>query len=173
MVNMTREDIINNLQRLNMEMRDRGMYGEVALYGGAVMCLSFGSRNSTHDIDGIFEPTKEIRDIIDIVGRKYNLPADWFNDGVKGFLSSNNELIMFEQLSNLKIWTATPKYMFAMKALSCRLGNVNEINDIRFLIKYIGITSVDDAQAIIYEYYPRTRVLPKTYYMLEELLWSV
>ena len=57
-----------------------------------------------------------------------------------------------------------------MKVLSCRLDNVSEINDIKFLINYIGIISLEQAEQIVYEYYPANRVLPKTFYMLEELL---
>jgi len=54
--------------------------------------------------------------------------------------------------------------MLAMKLLSCRLDNQSEISDIRFLLRYCNVSSVSQAETIIYKYYPKNRVLPKTFY---------
>ena len=93
----------------------------------------------------------------------------WFNDAVKGFVSANNDMILFDRLSNLDTYVARPEYLFAMKAVSCRMDNEYELNDIKFLIKHIGITSVDQALAIISNYFPASRIKPKTQYMLMEI----
>jgi hypothetical protein len=145
------------------------MRGEIGVFGGAVMCIGLNAREMTHDIDAVFNPTKEMRQLIQEVAEENNLPKDWLNDGVKGFTSSNNDMFLFSQLSNLDIYMTRPKYLFAMKCLSCRMNNENELNDIKFLIKYLGITTVEQALSIIGEYYPSNQIKPKTQYMLMEI----
>lgn len=57
-----------------------------------------------------------------------------------------------------------------MKSLDCRTDNKNDIEDIKFLLEYLGITSVSQAEEVIYQYYPQKRLLPKTFYVLMEIL---
>ena len=59
---LSRQDIERLLKLLNDELRSESVTGEVYLVGGAVMCLAFGARESTRDVDGFFEPTKKIRE---------------------------------------------------------------------------------------------------------------
>lgn len=167
---MNRNEIWKYLEILNNKLYFHNVYAEIGVYGGAVMCLALNARESTHDIDAIFVPKYDVSKVINEITYEYNLYDGWFNDSVKGFISTNNDLVLFKQLSNLKIYMATPEYMFAMKVLSCRLDNRTEINDIKFLINHLGITSMRQAEFIIYKYYPQKRVLPKTFYFLEEIL---
>ena len=67
---MSREAIIDNLKSLNSELSALDVKGEIALVGGAVMCLVFKTRESTHDIDAIFEPKQLIYDCIGRVATK-------------------------------------------------------------------------------------------------------
>ena len=53
---MNKDDIIKYLIFLNDELQKRNVKGEICMVGGAVMCLCYGSRISTMDIDAIFEP---------------------------------------------------------------------------------------------------------------------
>ena len=58
---LTAEKIRELLAALNEELGARDVVGEIGLCGGAVMCLVFQARPATKDVDGIFEPTREIR----------------------------------------------------------------------------------------------------------------
>ena len=49
--------------------------------------LVYNARNSTHDIDAIFKPSSEFREIIAEIAEENDLDSDWLNDGVKGFLN--------------------------------------------------------------------------------------
>lgn len=170
---MNREGMIIALEALNTELSILGVRAEIGLYGGAVMCLVLNARQSTHDIDAIFEPRVEVRESVRKVAYKLGMKEDWFNDAVKGFVSNNNDMFLFSRLSNMDVYVASAPYMFAMKAVSCRLDNDNELNDIRYLIDYLGIQSAEQALDIISYYYPANRILPKTQYMLLELLGGI
>ena len=168
---MDREKIKQALFMINEQLAYSGARAEIGLYGGAVMCLVLNAREGTHDIDAIFAPKDVMNIAINNVGNQLGLPKGWFNDAVKGFVSANNDMVLFDRLSNLDIdiYVTRPEYLFAMKAVSCRLDNENELNDIKFLINYLDRSSVEQAVATIGNYFPENRVQPKTQYMLMEI----
>lgn len=157
------------LLKINDKLAAKGIRGEIGLYGGAVMCIAFNARESTHDIDAVFNPKYNIYQAAKELAEEYSLPEDWLNDSVKGFISENNELNLVTSLSNLAIYMASPQYMFAMKAVSCRTEHIAEIQYIKFLIRYLGIATTEQALAVIAKYYPSNRVTNKTFYFLMEL----
>ena len=167
---MNNKQILEYLDALNSELEVRGVLGEINLVGGAVMCLVFKSRESTEDIDAIFEPKKIMYECIKLVAETYHLPSDWINDGVKGFLSKSAEFVSYYKLSNLHIWTASPEYMLAMKCLSARMDNVNERDDIKFLLHLLQVKNLSQAVEIILKYYPKRLFQAKTQYAIEEIL---
>lgn len=170
---MSKQDILNNLIALDQKLIENDMTGEVDMFGGAVMCLGLDARESTHDIDAMFRPKTDIRKLIQEVADENNLPSDWLNDGVKGFISEDGTFERFGEdiFQNLTVFMASPEYLLAMKCLSCRslLDSPTEISDIKFLIKYLNLTSVEMVENIILEYYPESRYQPKTHYMLMEI----
>lgn len=166
---LTKEELIKYLNVLNEELKVRDVKGDIALYGGAVMCLVFNTRGFTKDIDAIFEPRVDMRKIIKEIAEDNNLSEDWLNDGVKGFISNNNDLVLFKQLSHLAIYHASAEYMLAMKVLSSRVGYSKDIEDIKSLLEILGIKSLTEAEKIVLKYYPVTRIPQKAFYLLEEL----
>jgi len=170
---MNETEIMKCLEALNENMKKNNIYGEIGLVGGAVMCLCYKSREVTRDIDAIFEPKSVMNKMIEVTASELNLPEDWLNDSVKGFLSDKAEFSEYVKLSNLTINAASPEYMLAMKCLSARADNVNETQDIKYLIKYLNIKSYDEVEEIILKYYPADRFLVKTKYLLMEVLEDV
>jgi predicted nucleotidyltransferase len=170
---MNNTDIMKCLEVLNENMKKKNIYGEVSLVGGAVMCLCYKSREVTQDIDAIFEPKAVINKIIQETAEELEMPSNWLNDGVKGFLSKDAEFVEYIKLSNLTINVATPEYMLAMKCLSARADNANEIEDIKYLIEHLEIKNYAEVQNIIFKYYPADRFLVKTKYLLMEVLENV
>lgn len=169
---LTKDKIIELFEKLNEKLKKQDEIGEIGIVGGAAMCLAYNARLATKDIDAIFQPTTEIREAVKEIAEEEDLPEDWLNDAVKGFFSNNQpekkELI---NLSNLKVWTPEPEYLFAMKALSARKESKDE-EDTRFLIKKIGIKNIDQALDILDKYYPN-KIPIKTVFFLEELLVPV
>lgn len=167
----SRRDIERLFERLNDELARRAITGEVYVVGGAVMCLVFDARASTRDIDAFFRPAKEVRAAARAVAAASELPDDWLNDAVKEYLSDKEDFHRYLDLSNLRVLTASPEYLLAMKCLAMRLGEgFHDEDDVRFLLRYLNLTDHREALEIVNRYYPRERVPQKTLYALEEML---
>jgi hypothetical protein len=98
-------------------------------------------------------------------------PDDWLNDAAKGYLSTRGAFTPYLELEHLTVATATPEYLLAMKCLAMRLGaEFHDEADIRFLLRYLNLTSYDETVAILDRFYPLKRYPQKTLYALEEIL---
>ena len=167
----SRRDIERLLERLNDELARREITGEVYVVGGAVMCLVFGTRASARNIDALFRPAKEVRAAARAVAIASSLPVDWLNDAVKGYLGDKEDFNPYLELSNLRVLTATPEYLLAMKCLAMRLGEgFHDEDDVRFLLRYLNLTDHRKALEVVSRYYLRERLPQKTLYALEEML---
>ena len=159
---------------LNDELAGQGITGELYLVGGAVMCLAYSARPSTQDVDGLFRPAAEVRQAAARVALRARLPAEWLNDGVKGYLSEQGDFAPFLELSYLKILLAQPEYLLAMKCLAFRIGaEFHDEDDVRYLIRLLDIRTSPQAIQVITRYYPLERFPQKTLYALAELLPAV
>src|SRR5688500_14384885 len=88
---LTRETILRGLKGLSDDLGKQCVTGEVCLFGGTVMVLAFTARLTTKDVDALFQPAQKIRELARRIGEELDLPADWLNDGVKGFISTRHE----------------------------------------------------------------------------------
>lgn len=168
---LEKKRILKLLELLNTKLSIDDVRGELYLMGGAVMCLAFNARPSTRDVDGYFKPKKAIGDAAREIAAEEGLNTDWLNDAVKGFLNSTPSFDSYLELSHLKIFTATPEYLLAMKCLAMRLGaEFEDENDVRFLLRYLNIQTYDQAIETIQKFYPIDRFPQKTLYALEELV---
>ncbi|MDE0241799.1 MAG: DUF6036 family nucleotidyltransferase [bacterium] len=166
MEELSARDIRHLFDRLNAELARTGVVGEVYLVGGAVMCLVFDARLTTMDVDAFFRPAREVRE----AARRVNFGTDWLNDAVKGFLSERGEFHPCLELPNLRVLTAAPEYLLAMKCMAMRIGReFHDIDDVRFLLRYLNLTGLDATLEIIGRYYPVERIPQKTIYALEEM----
>ena len=171
MIKFRRDEILSLLQLLDKELERDGVCGELYLVGGAVICLAFDARRVTRDIDGFFRPTHSVRAAAQRVARLKGLPDDWLNDGAKGFLSENGKFQEHLSLPNLRVLTASPEYLLAMKCLAMRIGGeFRDQEDVRFLLRYLNIERYDLAIETITRYYPLDKIPQKTLYALEEII---
>lgn len=156
---------------LNAELAAKSIEGEVYLVGGAVMCLALDARPATRDVDAVFRPTRAIRQAAARVAAHAGVPKDWLNDAVKGFLSPQGEFDAYIELTHLRVFVARPEYLLAMKCASMRLGaEFHDLDDVRYLLRYLNIASAAQALAIVTRYFDADRLPPKTRLALEELL---
>lgn len=167
---LERDEIIQLFNSLNDELAADGVTGELYVLGGAVMCVALEARASTQDIDGYFKPTRRIRAAAKRVAAIAGVKDDWLNDAAKGYISEKGDFNSFLELSNLRIMTASPQYLLAMKCLAMRLGaEFHDENDVRFLLRYLDVLNYETAVDVISRYYPLERFPQKTLYALEEI----
>lgn len=157
---MEKEEIESCLGLLNDALAKQDVRGEVCLYGGAVMCLVYGARPSTKDVDAIFQPARVMREAIVKVGIENGLAPDWLNDAVKGFVVEHPKHLFLE-LSHLRVFVPEPDYLLAMKALSARADGTDR-EDVKYLVRQLGLKSAEDVFSILKQYYPNEQVRPAT-----------
>jgi len=168
---LTKADISRLFKRLDQELAATETKGELYLMGGAVMCLVFEARESTKDLDAFFKPVRVMRKAAERMAVDLGLDEDWLNDAVKGFLSTKADFDDYLELPNLKVLTASPEYLLAMKCLAMRLGEeFHDEQDVRFLLRYLNISRYEAAIELIARYYPIEQVPQKALYALEEIL---
>jgi hypothetical protein len=156
---------------LNDELAAEGVHGELYLVGGAVMCLAFDARHATRDVDGYFQPADLVRQAAGRVAARAGVADDWLNDAVKAFLSPRGDFDPYLDLDHLQVFVARPAYLLAMKCAAMRLGEeFRDLDDVRYLLRYLNITRVEEALEVVTRYFDADRLPPKTRLALEELL---
>jgi hypothetical protein len=172
---LTRETILRGLQALSDELGKQGITGEVCLFGGTVMVLAFSARLTTKDVDALFQPTQAIRELARRIADEQHLPADWLNDGVKGFISARHETMAgnLPQFPHLRLTMPVPEYLLAMKCMAARIGGTtdepSDVSDIIFLIRHLKLKSAKAVLDLVGQYYPASRIPVKTQYLVEGL----
>ncbi len=171
MTQLRKADIERLLRLLDAELAKEGVVGELYLVGGAVMCLVLDARPATRDVDAFFKPTQVVRRAAARVAARAGVPETWLNDSVKGFLSPRGDFAPYLELENLRVFTAVPSYLLAMKCAAMRLGEeFHDLDDVRYLLRHLDITTAPQALAVVTRYFDESQLAPKTRLALEELL---
>ena len=168
------EFILRALQLLSDRLQERGVVGEINIFGGTAMVLAFQARQSTKDVDAIFAPVDTVREAARLVAGELDLPLDWLNDAVKGFVSERPHFQKIEGLEfpSLRVQTPVPEYLLAMKVMAARGGLSGERGDgedIAFLIDFLKLKNSDEVLDIVQEYYDPARILPRSMYLVDEI----
>jgi len=158
MKTLTKRTIIRALRRLGELASDQEISLELSIYGGCAMMIAFNRRTVTRDVDAIFHPVDQVRPLIAQVASELGLPDEWLNDDVRQFLAPTGAMRDLPlDLPGIKVTVPTASYLLAMKALAGRRalpGYEGDAADLRFLIRKLGIQSVDEVQGHIDRYYP-------------------
>jgi hypothetical protein len=172
---LNREAILHALKTLSDELGGEGVTGEVCLFGGTVMVLAYSARLATKDVDALFQPAPVIRRFAQQIGEAQGLPANWLNDGVKGFVSTRHETTTGDlpQFPHLRLTMPVPEYLLAMKCMAARLGGTegaaSDLPDIIFLIRHLRLPTAAAVLEIVAQYYPASRIPAKTQFLVEGL----
>jgi hypothetical protein len=171
---LSKEHILAALSLLNDKLAGQGIIGELCLFGGAAMVLAFDARESTRDVDGIFVPKQKVAALAAEAGEELGLPEGWLNDGVKGFVSGNNDLTDegLPQYSHLRLMRPTAIYLLAMKCLAARVGGydlTSDADDVLTLCRHLKLKNADEILGIVSRFYPDSAIQPKTRYFVQEL----
>lgn len=97
------KDLRRLFELLSAELGKAGVRGELFVVGGAVMCLAYGARETTRDVDALFRPAGAVRAAAARVATQAGIEADWLNDAVKGYLSDRGGFAPFLDLEHLRV----------------------------------------------------------------------
>ncbi len=105
------------------------------------------------------------------VACRAGVPDSWLNGAVKSYLSPRGEYDPYLELEHLRVFVAQPGYLLAMKCVAMRLGEeFHDLDDVRYLLRYLNVSTLEEALAIVLRYFDEEQILAKTRLALEELL---
>ncbi|NOY94241.1 MAG: hypothetical protein GXP55_23940 [Deltaproteobacteria bacterium] len=167
---LTDADIRAALARLGALALRAGAEVRLVAVGGAVMVLKYRHREATKDVDAIFDaphPTAPIRRWAALVATELSLPADWLNDGAKGFVGESPEA--GEEIFSapgIRVMSALPEVLVASKLAAFR-DAVDRSDARRILQDFTG--SKLEAWRRIEPHVRPTAALTKACYAFEEI----
>ncbi|KJS15317.1 MAG: hypothetical protein VR69_14550 [Peptococcaceae bacterium BRH_c4b] len=168
---LTKEDILRFLNMLNDELQILNIKAELTLFGGSVMCVAFEARPATRDVDAVFKPKSKVYKIAnDKIAPIYGLPHNWLNDAVSRYISYFGEKEAFLNLSNLSIYVPKPEYFLAMKCLTSRIDFSSDIEDIKYLLDFLHISSYEQVTEIFDKFYPKGYTLDEVEEIIQKYL---
>ena len=151
---------------------------EIAVYGGSALMLASNFRFSSEDVDiAVFTgawPAWLTRAVARI-GETLGLSPDWLNDAVTVHLSPyadpSRDHLAFgtfprgDEPVGLVVFVPTADYLLAMKLKALRVldpvKGASEAADIRHLMAVTGVSTADEALAILERFYPRSAAAPE------------
>lgn len=168
---LTRARIIQALNLLGELAEQENVTLELCLFGGSAMMLAYSARETTKDVDVIARPSEVALRLARDVAQRLKLVESWMNNDVRRFVSDQGTFAPLEiqeleaaAQRRLKISRASAGYLLAMKCLAGRSplpGFPGDIADIKFLIRKMGIRTLDQVQEQIDRFYPNDALTPK------------
>ena len=133
----TKENLDIYLKELAKEFRKRGgkaMPAEIVLVGGAAILTNYGFRDMTTDIDAVIHAASSMKDAINYVGDKFDLPNGWLNSDFMHTGSYSPKLDEFSLYYKsfygvLSVRTISAEYLIALKLRSGRKYK-NDLSDV-------------------------------------------
>lgn len=124
----TKDNIDLYLKEVAREYRKQAgkkMPAELVLIGGASVLINYGFRNMTTDIDALIQTASAMKDAINRVGDRYDLPHGWLNADFTNTDSYSVKLsqfsVYYKTYANIvTIRTVAAEYLIAMKLRSGR-----------------------------------------------------
>ena len=167
MQELTKDEMLMYFEEINRRLATLDKHGEILIAGGAALTMVFNARNSTRDIDAIFQPTEDMRKITKEIASQFDLPEDWLNDGVKGFITEKMKQEICLKLTNLTVSNIDAVGLLAMKLTSARV-DTKDMEDSIFLMKLLNIREKKVLFAIIEKYtHPNQRTIASKYFTQE------
>ncbi len=127
---------------------------DLYVVGGACVVVTLHSRESTMDIDALWQKSGVIQDVINAVGDLNGLGHTWCNDNFRMTASYTDKIILYSRLykefDRLRVYMAKPELLLAMKLISFRVTKPQDIEDAKGLVKYLRNKGTDITPAYLY-----------------------
>ena len=128
------DNILKELAKEYKKLVGKNMTAEIVLIGGAAVIENYGFRDMTTDIDALVSAASAMKDAINNVGERLELPRGWLNDDFKKTDSYSPKLFEVSKYYKsfygvLNVRTVSAEYLVAMKLKSGRKYK-NDLSDI-------------------------------------------
>ena len=163
---MDKLELDKALTRLGQLLRERRVAGEIAVFGGAAIVLGFDFRSATQDVDAmITQGHGQVVKAQQEVGTELGLPPNWLNEQGTSYLSKRGDFKLFKTYPSegqfgLRVLTAAPQYLLAMRLLSLRQYG-HDVQDVVQLARRLGCTTAEDLLQLVKHYYPDEQIPPE------------
>lgn len=125
---------LKELAKEYKKLAGKNMPAEIILIGGAAVIENYGFRDMTADVDAIISAASAMKDAINNIGDRLNLPNGWLNADFQKTGSYSSKLLQyssfyrtFNQVLNVRV--VTGEYLIAMKLRAFRQYK-NDLSDI-------------------------------------------
>ncbi len=144
------------------------MVADVYVFGGAAMALAYDARRATRDIDAVFQPHGVVLEEAHAVADELGLPHWWLNEQASVYVAPGGDAAAPKVFDHpgLRVSAASPEHLLAMKVLAARR---RDADDIRFLVKHLQLTSVEQVLAICSEVFTDEGVPDRARLVLEDI----
>ncbi|NLC98411.1 MAG: nucleotidyl transferase [Actinomycetales bacterium] len=155
-------------QELSDRLAGAGVAAQLFVVGGAAMALAYDDGRVTRDVDALFVPAPEVRQVAEDMSIAHGLEPDWLNAAAKGFLPGDDESprTVFESES-LLVQVPSAQYLLAMKLHASR--DERDLDDAAVLFNRLGYSSGQDCIDLLTQTYPLGQLLPRHRYLAEEV----
>jgi hypothetical protein len=180
-----REALLDAFDQIGRAAVQAGTKLQIAVYGGSALMLASNFRFATEDVDvsELEHPLPEwLSAVVSEIARKNQWQDDWFNDGVVFHLSSladRDDHLEFgtfprDDTPGLVVSVPSAEYLLALKLKAARvtdpLRGETERLDILNLMQVVGISTAEDAIALLGRYFPVSAASPeKQRFLLENM----
>lgn len=183
----TKENLDSYLRELAKEFRKKNgnkMSAEIILIGGASILINYGFREMTYDMDAIIKSSGAMKEAINTVGDRLELPVGWLNTDFANTKSYTPRLVEYSKYYKtfaniLQVRTVSAEYLVAMKLMAGRQYK-NDLSDIVGILieqeerkKPLSFEVIQKAIVDLYDSYDKipeeSKVFMETVYNKEDL----
>jgi hypothetical protein len=164
---LSTDSVIAAFDVMGRYLRERGLVGEIAVYGRTAILLQFRWGNPTEDVDVVIrtaERESAVKDAAAFAALRLGLPDDWLNTYVGAFTAETESESFFSafgaypqgETPGLRVFLAKPEYICAMKLKALRREAIGDkdFNDAVRLAAELGIDSTDELLDLFASYFP-------------------
>ena len=175
---LDRPKLLRALKSLAKRLRTRGVRGQVHIIGRAAMILSYRRSRSTSDVDAlVIEERDSVLCAAREDARELGLSMDWLNDDVRNLyfsssmsLDADGPALALYDLPFLTVTGASASQLLAMKLRACRN---EDLEDVRFLLRELGVKTMEEFHRIHDSVFPDDEVSPRKIKGVRRLLHSI
>ena len=140
MKTLSKKEIISAFKELSKQLGTPETPFELFIAGGAALVLLYDARETTKDVD-IVQSDSAVRDASLKVAVQLNLPADWLNDGAKGYVHGMTQGDVIFRTPTLIVRALALPQLLAMKLSAWR--DDLDIEDARLLLSKMNTDKED------------------------------